>query len=319
MIDLRLSDDQKQIVESVVSLLEDHSPVSRLRPNEEPQDVHFALAEMGWFGVGVSEDRDGLGLGLVEEALLFVEAGRFLLSPTVLASTLAARLCNDDHLPGLLSGELKAALALTSSDGTYVFDRGEATLLLAVEGDEIKLIPADAFSGETVTGFDETLTTEKGTLDRNASLSTAPAGETRLLVSAMLAGIAAASSVLSIDYAKVREQFGQPIGAFQAIKHMCADMGMRAYAAEAQVKLAALAMAEATESAPLQASAAALTASQAARNNAADAIQVHGGIGFTAECDAHVYLKRAHVLTQVLGGADACRSRVLAADMSENA
>src|SRR5690606_38482470 len=103
-----------------------------------------------------------------------------------------------------------------------------------------------------------------------------------------------------------------PIGAFQAIKHICADMGMRAYAAEAQVRMAAAAATDAPETAGFQMDATAVTVLRAARDNGADAIQVHGGIGFTAECDAHVYLKRAHLLGQVLGGLEAGRCDLLA-------
>ena len=133
------------------------------------------------------------------------------------------------------------------------------------------------------------------------------------LADAMLAGMAQASCDLAVSYAKVREQFGQPIGAFQAIKHMCADMALRTTAAEAQVKMAAVFADAHTPGGDRQLDAAALIALKAARENAADAIQVHGGIGFTAECDAHFFLKRAYVLSALLGGLDGCRNRVLTA------
>lgn len=312
MIDLGLNDDQRQMVGSVVSLLEEMSPVSRLRPGGRPRDVQRDLAGWGWFGVGVSPERDGLGLGIAEEMLLAFEAGRFLLPPAVLATTIAARLCDDAHLPGLLSGDRRAALALAGADGACAFDREGASLLVVLDGDEVQLMAADGFHGRRVTGFDETVATERGDIDRTSRLAAEPAMHSRLLIAAMAAGIARASCDLAVDYAKVREQFGQPIGAFQAIKHICADMGLRAYAAEAQVKMAAAAAADAPASAAFEIAAAALTALRAARDNASDAIQVHGGIGFTAECDAHLYLKRAHLLGSLSGGLDASRKDVLA-------
>ena len=315
MIDLSLSDDQRQIVDSIVDLLAEKSPVSRLRPSGKPVDVHGDLVQWGWFGIGLPEEQGGLGLGIAEEVLLHFEAGRFLLSTTVLATTLAVRLSGNDRTD-LLSGEKRAALALADGDDAYVFDRGDASLLVVFEGGEIWLVPADAFNGENITGFDETLDTKKGTLDRGKRLGAEPADRALLLVSAVLAGIARSSCDLAVEYAKIREQFGQPIGAFQAIKHMCSDMGARAYAAEAQTKMAAV-MADATpQAAGFDISAAVLTALGAARDNAADAIQVHGGIGFTAECDAHFYLKRAHVLGRVLGGPEACRDRILVKRLS---
>ena len=99
----------------------------------------------------------------------------------------------------------------------------------------------------------------------------------------------------------MREQFGQPIGAFQAIKHRCADMGVAAFAASAQVTMAAACLAEHAPQTPTELAAAVRIAVKSAQANAAAAIQVHGGMGFTAECDAHRYLKRAHVLARLLG------------------
>lgn len=311
MIDLRLNDDQRQMAEGAAALLAEHAPVSRLRPSGRPADSHRAIAEWGWFGVGLAEARGGLGLGIAEEMLLAFEAGHYLLSPTALATTLAARIALDDQVPALLAGDTRAALALATGNEVLVFDAEGASLIVVIDGDEVWLASAKPYQGTTVSGFDEAVSANRGTIDRTARLSSEPAPRARLLIAATLAGIARASCDLAVDYARVREQFGQPIGAFQAVKHICADMGVRAYAAEAQVKMAAAALADTPETAAFQIRAAALTALKAARSNAEDAIQVHGGIGFTAECEAHVYLKRAHLLGQALGGADACRAGVL--------
>lgn len=90
MIDLRADNEQRQIVESAADLLEASAPVSRLRNGAHGGDVHAALADWGWFGVGVVEQRGGLGLGVAEEVLLHLLAGRHLTPVTALATTLAA-------------------------------------------------------------------------------------------------------------------------------------------------------------------------------------------------------------------------------------
>lgn len=297
MIDLGLNDDQRQLADGAAGLLAQHRAA---------KDAHGELAAWGWFGAGLPEDRGGLGLGIAGEALLYLEAGRFLLPPSMLAATLAAHLAADPLPPA------RAALALVAEGEAFVFERRGAAQIVAIDGDTMWLAPAEAFRGAPAAGFDESVPVERGALDRAARGTEAPAERARLLVAAMLAGIAGASCELAVGYAKVREQFGRPIGAFQAVKHICADMGMRAYAAEAQVKMAAAAATDAPGDAAPEIAAAALVALKGARANAEDAIQVHGGIGFTAACDAHRYLKRAHLLGRMLGGPDACRDRVLA-------
>ena len=121
------------------------------------------------------------------------------------------------------------------------------------------------------------------------------------LVAAMLTGIAEATRDMSSEYAKIRVQFGRPIGVNQAIKHACADMALRAEAASAQLLFAALSVDEGRSDAAFQVAAARIVATDAAVENATRTIQVHGGMGYTFEHDAHLFLKRARVLDRVLG------------------
>jgi alkylation response protein AidB-like acyl-CoA dehydrogenase len=303
MIDLRLNDEQQAMVESVSALLTEQSPVARLRPAGARTDIHGQLAEWGWFGVGLPEAAGGLNLGPAGEALLYLEAGRFLLSPSILATTLAAKLVPADRRAQFLDGRQRAALVMMAGENVaYCFDRADAAVLVKIDLGEISLYPAEAFAGTRVAGLDETVVMEKGALDAKQRLASESGHRAGLLVAAMLAGIAKASCDLAVEYAKIREQFGQPIGAFQAIKHRCADMALNAFAAEAQLKMAAVWAAEEAESTAFQVAAAARTTITAALDNGASAIQVHGGMGFSAECDAHVYLKRAHLLSSVIGG-----------------
>jgi len=121
-----------------------------------------------------------------------------------------------------------------------------------------------------------------------------------VLVAAMLSGICEATRDQSAAYAKVRVQFGVPIGSFQAVKHRCADEAVRAEAATQIVTLAALAVRDGRPDADLLWAAARSVTADHAMRNAADNIQNLGGIGYTAEHDAHLFLKRAQVLADLL-------------------
>jgi len=129
------------------------------------------------------------------------------------------------------------------------------------------------------------------------------------LYAAEAAGVAAWCSGTAADYARTRHQFGRPIGAFQAVKHLCASMACRAERAAALAWGAARAADEKPGEHPLAAAAAAALALDDAVDNAKDCIQVLGGIGFTWEHDAHLYLRRALALRQLLGGSPAWRTR----------
>jgi alkylation response protein AidB-like acyl-CoA dehydrogenase len=116
---------------------------------------------------------------------------------------------------------------------------------------------------------------------------------------------------MSVDYAKVREQFGQPIGAFQAIRHTCAEMLLQVENAHGAVYYAAWALDAGAEDQALAASVAKAYVGEAARRVCGDAIQVHGGIGFTWEYDLHLYFKRAKALEPMYGDPDYHRELIV--------
>src|SRR3989449_151256 len=116
---------------------------------------------------------------------------------------------------------------------------------------------------------------------------------------------------MSVGYAKVREQFGQPIGSFQAIRHKCAEMLLSVENSHAAVYYAAWALDAKAEDAAMAASVAKSYVSEAARHVCGEAIQVHGGIGFTWEYDLHLYMKRAKALGPMSGDADRHREAIL--------
>jgi alkylation response protein AidB-like acyl-CoA dehydrogenase len=117
-----------------------------------------------------------------------------------------------------------------------------------------------------------------------------------LLACAYLTGIAEAALAMAVEYAKTRRQFDQPIGAFQSIKHACADMAVRAEAARAQTYYAAMAVVTDAAGCGNEVAAARLITRRAAIENAKVNIQIHGAMGFTEESEAHLFLKRAHAL-----------------------
>jgi alkylation response protein AidB-like acyl-CoA dehydrogenase len=116
---------------------------------------------------------------------------------------------------------------------------------------------------------------------------------------------------MSVDYAKVREQFGQPIGSFQAIRHKCADMLLEVENAHSATYYSAWALDAGAEDADVAASIAKAYVGDAARKVCGEAIQVHGGIGFTWEFDLHLYFKRAKALEAMYGDADHHRELIV--------
>jgi hypothetical protein len=132
----------------------------------------------------------------------------------------------------------------------------------------------------------------------------------RLIDAAALAGLARAALDMAVAYAGVREQFGRPIGAFQAIKHHCANLALAARCANDQVRFAAVALDDGREDAALQIENALYVAGSAALENCGKNIQIHGGMGFSDEADPHRLLKRARVLIEIAGGLESALARI---------
>ena len=331
MWNLLLNEDETMIAGSVRDYLAAEMPLERLRPNAKTVDaqaVTQGMAELGWFSVGLPEASGGAGLGLVEEMLIQREFGRYVASPSTLAIVLAGHVCaqagDNSTAQQVSTGAQRVGLALVRADaqGTahaYVFDWTEGAMILAWSDAGMGLFPAEAFANDTSEDcIDDSLTLHSGDLSLDKFRHWIPASgsslllHARVMLSAALTGIAEHASELTIEYAKIREQFGKPIGSFQAVKHRCADMGVRARLAWYQTSLAALKVRAGAEDAELQVASALLIAAEAAHENARAAIQLHGGIGFQAECDVHWFMKRAHVYDQLAGGRGSLAREVLA-------
>jgi alkylation response protein AidB-like acyl-CoA dehydrogenase len=332
MWDLVLNNDQVMITESVREYLASEAPIERLRPNAVPRDfahVWAGMIELGWFGLGLPEVVGGAGLGLVEEVLVQRECGRYLISPSILATVLGAHAAveaGDEALArALVTGESSAAIALVlrakrsgNRSAAYAFDWDERDLLIAWADTGMGLFDTGRFEDARLnTGLDDSVRMHVGALAVSKprhwmSAARAPiALRAQVLLAARLIGLAEHACDLTVEYAKVREQFGKPIGSFQAVKHRCADMVLRARLAWNQTALACLKVQAAAQDAALHAAAAKLIAAQAAHENGRAAIQLHGAIGFQSECDVHWFMKRAHLYDQIGGGMHVQARRVV--------
>ena len=324
--------------------------VRRLEPGgpAEPAAWTTCLSEvagLGVFSIAVPGEAGGAGGALTDLAAALEQLAIALVPgpvlPTALAGLLLAAAGAAAPLPALAAGQATAAVALTAAPltgtrpagGTLrvtgragpVLGAGTTSHLLlgctTGQGEAWFWIPA-GHPGVTVTGrnpvdfsrslADVTLTDAPVPADRVITgLDTARVRDlAATLYAAEAAGVAAWCSGTAADYAKTRRQFGRPIGEFQAVKHLCATMACRAERAAALAWDAARAAGQAPGQHPLAAAAAAALVLDDAADNAKDCIQVLGGIGFTWEHDAHLYLRRALALRQLLGGSRAWRIRV---------
>jgi alkylation response protein AidB-like acyl-CoA dehydrogenase len=318
IVDLLPTEDQQLVSDSVESFLRDALPVDRLREDTgfggAPERGAWAdLAGLGLFGLGLSAEQGGVGYGAPEEVTVARLMGRNLVSPTVLATMAAAHAAAEAGdgalVAALAGGETRCAFANLRAPGgspwdVQLIDADGAGLLLLLQADKAHLIPADAVRDlNELEAIDQTVSLKRGVVDHTAALHTV-AGEAiplrvSLMISAYLAGASEAARDMAVEYAKVREQFGQPIGAFQAIKHYCAEMALRSEAAHTQAFYATLVFTTGAPEAGYEAACARTLAGRAAIENGKANVQIHGGMGFTQEANAHHYLKRAFVLAAI--------------------
>jgi alkylation response protein AidB-like acyl-CoA dehydrogenase len=281
------------------------------------------LAQLGTFGVALPEEHGGAG-GSAEDLCAMVDEAAAALVPGPVATTALATLVIGDSHPELLaalaSGERTAGVAATAElryDGgrvtgtaEYVLGADPGGVVLLPAGDRWLLVDAtaDGVTIEPLKATDFSRPLARVTLD-SAPADVLPVSAQRVedlavtVLAAEAAGLARWTLNTATEYAKVREQFGKPIGSFQAIKHMCAEMLLRSE----QISVAAADVANAAANPDerqlsIAAAVAAATAIDSAKANAKDCIQVLGGIGITFEHDAHLYLRRAYGIAQFLGG-----------------
>ncbi|RYY28454.1 MAG: hypothetical protein EOP62_04490 [Sphingomonadales bacterium] len=280
-MDLSLDEDQVMLRDTAQRWIEDNLGMDQ--PRADAGAILRALDPLGWLSMTMAE----VGLSHATEAVLFAELGRNLAPVGGLATAVARRWSDTEGV---------VALGL----GSRVFDPVDMPVALSIVGEQAGLT---AFSPQE----------DRPTLDPSTRQILLPANPAldammpreairhlRLLSAAYAVGCAERSVAVATNYAKLREQFGQPIGAFQAIKHMCVDALVRSESARAQLYYAACALDAGAGDAGFHIAAAKHLADRAALANARTAIQVHGGMGVTDEAVPHRLLKRAHLLALIL-------------------
>ena len=288
------------------------------------------LVELGWLGLHIDEEHGGSGFGLPELVVVVEELGRAVAPgpfvPTVIASAVIAKDGSAEQksrlLPGLIDGTVTAGIGLdgqvrvtngiADGDAGIVLGAGLAELLVIAAGDDVLLLERGraGVSVEVPNNFDPTRRSGRVRLENvNVSADDVLSGarasalaRARTLLAAEAVGGAADCVDAAVGYAKVRQQFGRTIATFQAVKHHCANMLVAAESGVAAVWDASRAASEDEAQFQLAAAVAATLAFPAYARNAELNIQVHGGIGFTWEHDAHLHLRRALVIAALFGG-----------------
>ncbi|MCW2545890.1 MAG: Acyl-CoA dehydrogenase [Mycobacterium sp.] len=337
---LAITDDHRALAHVVHSFAESRS-LRRLTREAfdtpiERDPLWKQLCDPGWPGIHLPEEYEGSGYGLPEVSVVLSELGEYvapgmLLAACAASAAIAASASETQRavlLPPLAVGESLAALGLdgalhlhagklAGSAGLVLGAQWANQLVLAV-GSDLVIVATDAEGVDVrpVTGLDPSLGSAEV---RCHDVALAPEAVlvggraeavriARVLAAAESAGGAQACLAMALEYAKVREQFGRTIGSFQAVKHHLANMLVNAERATAVAWDAALA--GQGPQGVLAAAVASAVASEAYRSNAEMNIQILGGIGFTWEHDAHLYLRRAQSMASLWAAADPARDDV---------
>jgi alkylation response protein AidB-like acyl-CoA dehydrogenase len=321
-MNLEPTDEQRQIVDGAAAFLAKRLPIERLKGKQHPADrlppaLWAEISDMGWLGMVVPESAGGVGYTAVEEMLVFRELGRVLAPMRLVTSAVAAKVAvaagNPQLARQIVSGDRPVALAAREDFSALpaslakrrLYEISEARLALAFDGDRARLIDIEGLKFALVEGLDKSVSMTVANLEQRPVLCDLPAPEALqeavLLTASMLLGQAELARDMITDYAKLRETFGRPIGAYQAVRHPIAEMAARCEEARSQLFVASLMVKQRRTDAGVQASMARVLCFAAALKNADDNIQLHGGIGVTDEFTAHFLLKRVHLMAEWFG------------------
>jgi alkylation response protein AidB-like acyl-CoA dehydrogenase len=332
---IALTDDHRELAEVARAFLTSQKARWAARslldaPDEGRPGFWQNLVDLGWLGLHVDEEHGGSGYGLPELVVVVEELGRAVAPgpfvPTVIASAVIAKEASAEQksrlLPGLIDGTVTAGIGLdgevrvkdgvADGDAGVVLGAGLAELLVIAAGDDVLLLDRgrDGVSVDVPENLDPTRRSGRVRLqgvsvtadDVLPGARLSALARARTLLAAEAVGGSADCVEAAVAYAKVRQQFGRTIATFLAVKHHCANMLVAAESATAAVWDASRAAGEDEEQFRLVAAAAAALAFPAYTRNAELNIQVHGGIGFTWEHDAHLHLRRALVTAALFGG-----------------
>ena len=345
-MDFELSDDQVALGAAARDLLDGHAAPPQVRARVDAGGgpdaaLWAAMVDQGWTGIAVPEALGGVGLGWVELAVLLEALGAHVAPAPFLQHAVATDALVRASTAGvaeaaavlapLVAGDVVGAVAwrpveAVETDGAWrltgtpepvpfgpsagvVVVRSTDALFLVRTDDVVRPAPEPAMDLTRELGWlhlQDTPAVRLGGSEAVAAFEDAGA----TAYAAELLGIGARAMDLAVAYAKEREQFGRPIGSFQAVKHRCADMLVDVEGMRSVVYYAAWCLAADDADRSVAASTAKTWCSDAATRVVASSLQVHGGIGFTWECDVHLYLKRAQLDRISFGDATHHRARL---------
>ncbi|QGG94572.1 acyl-CoA dehydrogenase [Actinomarinicola tropica] len=335
---LAITDDHKALADTVADFLRKHDARGANRAlldGADPALPSFwsAAADLGWFGLHVPEEHGGSGYGIEELAIVVEQLGRALTPgpfvPSMIASAVIAAAGDDaaaDLLPGFADGSTVAGVAtggdLELRDGALhgtaiVVGADLATVLVAAAGEDVVVVDRGA-EGVTVPArpsLDPARPAAQVTFDGAAGRVITGAASSlrdlgRVLYSAEAVGLCAEATEMAAAYAKERQQFGRPIAMFQGVKHHCANMAVATELLNSATWDAARAAATGGDQLAYAAAVAASLAAPAADLCANLNTQVHGGIAMTYEHDAHLFMRRATSLLNIVDAEAAARDLV---------
>jgi alkylation response protein AidB-like acyl-CoA dehydrogenase len=369
-MELEFTSDQDELRASIRAVLVKESPISLARSVVEhgakPDALWATMVQLGWPALTIPEADGGVGLGMLELAILAEELGRVIapgpLLPTISQFVPAVREVGTPEqqarwLGPVAAGEVTGSLALAEANGSFdparvdtsvVFEGDEAVLTgtkrYVVEGDAVDelvvvcrtdasgdagvravVVPVAATSTRPIHAFDGSrrlahVTLDGARVERDRVLGDPDASaaaalrraieEATISVALEMVGTAQTIFDTTLEYAKHREQFGVPIGSFQAIKHKFADMLVSLERARSLGYFAALTIAEDDPRRTSATSVAKAAAGDCQRLLAKEGIQIHGGIGYTWEHDVHLYVKRIKSGDPLFGGGAWHRARI---------
>jgi len=318
-VDFELSDDQVALQQELRRFLEARVTSEARRaigalPGAVDRALWRELAGMGVFAITRPEAEGGVGLGMAEASIVFEELGRAAVPGPLVATFLAAAA---DLVDGAATGE--AVVGVVPADGPVMIEHLDALdAVLVIDDDRVVVGPPP----QRLTPVERPLDplTPVHLLDAppdgeqvgDAAVASRLLREGSLLTAAVQVGLAAAAVDAGSAYAKQRTQFGKAIGAFQAVKHLLADALVSVEVARAAVHAAAVEIDDGGAAPSRAVDSARIVASASGHRATTACIQVHGGIGYTWELDAHLYLKRVLVLDQLPDTTEDCLDALVA-------
>ena len=333
-MEFEFSEDQRLMQETVGELLAKECPHEALAAAWETESGSVAglwdhLAELGIFGLTTPEEHGGLGMGALDLVLLLEECGRYAVPEPIaeivaIGAPLLAEVGGsvaEEWLPKLAAGEARLAVGLEGN--TVLGHAATADLLVLQRGDEVHALrPSDVKLTQQLSvdggrrafrvDWEPTAATRLAGGSEGRAMADRAFDRGAAAAAAELLGLGRQLVDLTVEYAKGRVQFGQPIGAFQAVKHHLANAHTKLEFSRPPVYHAAYSIERALDRAALDVSTAKAMAGDAAHLCFRTALQGHGAIAYTYEYHAHMWMKRVLVLERQYGDARFHRKRAAA-------